>query len=105
MLRISTDLQVTVDSPRWQIAAAIVLTLSGLILAVVAHAPFWYSFFGPGAFLFLDSVNSRYGFSVLRHRMTALLFWAGLISVASLIEFVAARVLHVVYYPHLGLIG
>src|SRR5258708_28127560 len=86
----------------WESALGSLLVTTGLVLAILGHSPVWYPLFGPGGLIFLDGINSRHGFSVLRHPKTALMVWVGLMIAACMIELVAARGLQIVYYPHLS---
>ena len=71
----------------------------GLYLAFFQHSDIWYSVFLIGGFLFLEGINSRKGFSVLKNRKWFLLTWLIFIAITIVLEIIGNSWLNLWDYP------
>lgn len=79
-----------------------VLLFLGLILALFFHSAIWYSPFVVGGFLLFESLNTRYGFSILSSKRKFLVVWLIFILLGILIELITNTWLDLFDYPYYG---
>ena len=78
------------------------ILLLGLYLAFFMHSKIWYSFFVIGGFLFLESLNSKEGFSVLNDKKKFLFVFFIFAILGILIEIVGNLWLNLWDFPNLN---
>jgi hypothetical protein len=87
---------------KYLISSGIIVLISGLYLAFIDHSPIWYSFFLVGSFLFLEGINQKKGYSLLKNWRAFLLVWLIFIAITILTEWIGKFALHAWEYPHFG---